>query len=90
MKTELSYIPNVHTMEYAMAKERADFIEEQSDKIALRAIDRNGLMVGREFDDYKSAVDMARDYWIKGFLYVEAFSLDAGKFVLHYHGVRTY
>lgn len=47
-------------------------------------------MVGREFDDYKSAVDMARDYWIKGFLYVEAFSLDDKKFVLHYHGVRTY
>lgn len=90
MKTELSYIPNVHTMEYAMAKERTDFIEKQSDKIALRAIDRNGLMVGREFDDYKSVVDMARDYWIKGFLYVEAFSLDDKKFVLHYHGVRTY
>lgn len=90
MKTELSYIPNIHTMEYAMAKERTDFIEKQSDKIALRAIDRNGLMVGREFDDYKSAVDMARDYWIKGFLYVEAFSLDDKKFVLHYHGVRTY
>lgn len=67
MKTELSFIPNVHQMENAMAKERADFIEKQSDKIALRAIDRNGLMVGREFDDYKSAVDMARDYWIKGF-----------------------
>ena len=83
MKTELSYIPNVHQMEYTMAKERADFIEKQSDKIALRAIDRNGLMVGREFD-------MARDYWIKGFLYVEAFSLDGKKFVLHYHGVRTY
>ncbi|MBP3366178.1 MAG: hypothetical protein J6K96_04205 [Treponema sp.] len=90
MKTELSFIPNVHQMENAMAKERADFIEKQSDKIALRAIDRNGLMVGREFDDYKSAVDMARDYWIKGFLYVEAFSLDGEKFVLHYHGVRTY
>lgn len=67
MKTELSFIPNIHQMENAMAKERADFIEKQSDKIALRAIDRNGLMVGREFDDHKSAVDMARDYWIKGF-----------------------
>lgn len=43
MKTELSYIPNVHTMEYAMAKERADFIEKQSDKTALRAIDRKRL-----------------------------------------------
>ena len=90
MKTELSYIPNVHQMENTMAKERADFIKKQSDKIALRAIDRNGLMVGREFDDYKSAVDMARDYWIKGFLYVGAFSLDGEKFVLQHHGVRTY
>lgn len=90
MKTELSFIPNIHQMERVMAKERADFIEKQSDKIALRAISRDGLMVGREFDDYKSAVDMARNYWIKGFLYVEAFSLDDKKFVLHYHGVRTY
>ena len=28
---------NIHHMEYTMAKERADFIEKQSDKIALRA-----------------------------------------------------
>ncbi len=90
MKPELFFIPNVHMMENAMAKERADFIEKQSGKIALRAIDRNGLMVDREFSDYQSAVDMARNYWIKGFLYVEAFSLDGKKFVLHYHGVRTY
>ena len=37
MKTELSYIPNVHQMENTMAKERADFIKKQSGKIALRA-----------------------------------------------------
>lgn len=79
MKTELSYIPNIHTMEYTMAKERADFIEKQSDKIALRAIDRNGLMVGREFDDYKSAVDMARDYWIKGFFVCRSIQLGRQK-----------
>ena len=82
--------PTVYQMELVMAKERADFIATQSDKIALRAIDINGLMVSREFDNYKAAVEMARDYWIKGFLYVEAFSLNGKKFVLHYHAVRTY
>ena len=83
-------LPNIHEMERAMAVERADFIEKQSGKIALRAIDRNGLMISREFDTYKAAINMARDYWIKGFLYVEAFSLDNKKFVMHYHAVRTY
>lgn len=71
-------------------KKELILLKSSRTKIALRAIDRNGLMVGREFDDYKSAVDMARDYWIKGFLYVEAFSLDGEKFVLHHHRVRTY
>lgn len=45
--------PSIHQMELVMAKERADFIATQSDKIALRAIDRHGLMVSREFDNYK-------------------------------------
>ena len=82
--------PSIHQMELVMAKERADFIATQSDKIALRAIDRHGLMVSREFDNYKAAIEMARDFWIKGFLYVEAFGLSGKKFVLHYHGLRTY
>ena len=30
-------LPNLHEIERAMAVERADFIEKQSDKIALRA-----------------------------------------------------
>ena len=47
-------------------------------------------MVGREFDDYKSAVGMARDYWLKGFLYVEAFALETENFVTYYHDVRNY
>ena len=51
-------------MEMVMAKERTDFIAKQSDKIALRAIDRNGLMVGREFDNFNAAIYMSKDYWI--------------------------
>lgn len=82
--------PTIHQMELAMSKERADFIATQPNKIALRAIDINGLMVSHEFDNYKAAIEMARDYWIKGFLYVEAFSLNDKKFILHYHAVRTY
>lgn len=84
------FIPIIYTMEMTMAKERTDFIAKQSDKIALRAIDRNGLMVGREFDNFNAAIDMAKDYWIKGFLYVEAFCVENEKFVVHYHGVRNY
>lgn len=87
MKSELY---SLYRMEKAMVKEHTDFIENQSDKIALRAIDRKGLMVGREFDDYKSAVGMARDYWLKGFLYVEAFVLETENFVTYYHDVRNY
>ena len=64
MKSELC---SLYRMKKAMAKEHTDFIENQSDKIALRAIDRKGLMVGREFDDYKSAVGMARDSGSKAF-----------------------
>lgn len=82
--------PTIHQIELTMLKERTDFIATQSNKIALRAIDRHGLMVSREFDNYKAAIEMARDYWIKGFLYVEAFSLNDKKFILHYHAVRTY
>ena len=37
MKTELSYIPNVHQMENTMAKERADFIKKQSDKNSFKS-----------------------------------------------------
>ena len=84
------FIPIIYTMEMTMAKERTDFIAKQSDKIALRAIDRNGLMVGREFDNFNAAIDMAKDYWIKGFLYVGAFCVENEKFVVHYHGVRNY
>ncbi len=79
--------------ERAMETERELCRKENTGEIYLRAIDNNGLMVGRKIkaDDEAYAREMARDYWTKPrFVYVELFKCDDRKFTVLYHGFRQF
>lgn len=71
--------------------EKKAFVLDSQKKYCLLAISRDGLMVYREYDYEHDARDMAKDYWLKGFLAVEVFHMnDSGDVVTDYHGLRNF
>ena len=80
-------------LEMVMSAERLKCIAENDGQLWLRAIDRNGIMVGRKYtrENEEEAREAARNYWTKpGFLYVEVFYVQDGKLTVLYHGYRQW
>ena len=74
-----------------ITEEKKASILDLQKKYNLLAISRDGLMVHREFDYEHNARDMAKDYWLKGFLAVEVFHMNiSGDVVTDYHGLRNF
>lgn len=74
-----------------IAEEKKGSILDLQKKYCLLAISRDGLMVHREYDYEHDARDMAKDYWLKGFLAVEVFHMnDSADIVTDYHGLRNF
>lgn len=82
------------TTEFLASKitdKKKDLILDSQKKYCLLAISSDGLMVHREFDYEHVARDMAKDYWLKGFLAVEVFHMNiSGDIVTDYHGLRNF
>ena len=65
--------------------------DENSDKQSpffLRAVSKDGLMAGWQKDSEIEAIELAKDYWLKGFIYVEVFYWRNKNIDIIYHGVR--
>ena len=72
-------------------EEKKDSILDLLKEYCLLAISRDGLMVHREFDNEHDARDMAKDYWLKGYLAVEVFHMNISRdIVTDYHGLRNF
>lgn len=71
---------------------QSDFgIAENDGQLWLRAIDRNGIMVGRKYkrENENDAREAARNYWTNpDFLCVDVFYVQDGKLTVLYHGYR--
>lgn len=88
---------NLDLLEQTMQRERMTAIRkhyengkpiEKDSCFFLRAISKDELMVGMEKESEAEARKLARDYWLKGFLYVEVFCWRNKKLDVVYHGVR--
>ena len=84
-------------LERSMQRERITALTEQqakdenSDKQSpffLRAVSKDGLMAGWQKDSEIEAIELAKDYWLKGFIYVEVFCWRNKNIDIIYHGVR--
>ena len=53
--------------------------EDFDKKFFLIAIDKNGVMVTRNFTNSNLAIETAKVYWTKGFLVVNAFYFSKGE-----------
>ena len=65
--------------------------DENSDKQSpffLRAVSKDGLMAAWQKESEIEAIELARDYWLKGFIYVEVFCWRNKNIDIIYHGVR--
>lgn len=84
-------------LERSMQRERITALteyyakDENSDKQSpffLRAVSKDGLMAGWSKDSEIEAIELAKDYWLKGFIYVEVFCWRNKNIDIIYHGVR--
>jgi len=51
-------------------------------------VSKDGLMVAWQKESEIEAVELAKDYWLKGFVYVEVFCWRNKNIDIVYHGVR--
>ena len=60
----------------------------ESSPFFLRAVSSDGLMAGCCKKNEVEAVELAKKYWTKGFMYVEVFCWRDNRIDIVYHGVR--
>ena len=80
-------------MESVMAAAREKFLQSKSDAYKVFAIDRNNIVVSREFETLQEARECAHKYWMKRFLYVECTCINRNNKNLldfHFHMVRNW
>lgn len=68
---------------YAQGKD-----SEKTSPFFLRAVSKDGLMTAWQKESEIEAVELAKDYWLKGFVYVEVFCWRNKNIDIVYHGVR--